>query len=244
MIASQIVSITRPSDRPVLDFQSMNSGEFFNISRDQGEVMHQRNRRDLQIHGADDAPPFLKIVANHSITIRTWIIEWQRGRTVESSRDIRFPGTGITVFFRTVHEFRTNGRACRQLRGGSVGKVFNRSEVFTLENFDPNIGIEQIAHHQVFAGGNGNSGGSSNSLSAQHPMISAKSGRLRLISSNVGGCFSSSTSEIASRTRDSSTRAFSGARRSNVRSSSNAIVVTGISCHGIAGDSTSHFQTP
>jgi hypothetical protein len=46
------------------------------------------------------------------------------------------------------------------------------------------------------------------------------------------------------RTRDSNTRAFSVSRRSRVRSSSKAIVVTTGHCHGETQNSTSHFQAP
>jgi hypothetical protein len=106
------------------------------------------------------------------------------------------------------------------------------------------IGVEQVAHHQVFAGGSGRSSGISNSTSAQEPIKSANSGIRRFISSNVGSSFSSSTSEIAWRTRDSNTRAFSGASRSKLRSSSNAIVVTGNCCLGPTHNSTFHFPTP
>lgn len=222
----------------------MNPPELLHVSSYHGQVMHQRDRSNLQIHGTDDATSLLQIMANHSITIRTWIIEWQRDRTAQGPCDIHFPGIGIVVFFRAMHEFRANGRACHQLRGWHVGKFVNQSKVFALEHLNPDIRVEQVAHHQVLAGGNGSSGGSSNSLSAQHPMMSAKSGRLRLISSKVGNSFPSTTSEIASRTRDSSTRAFSGARRSKVRSSSNAIVVTGRHCHCATKNSTTHFQIP
>ena len=244
MITSQISSIKRPSDRPILESQSINSGKFVNIPRNQGKVMHQRDCRNLQIHGPDDTASSLQIVANDSIPLRTWIIKWQRGRTGQSFCDIQFPGSCIIVFFRAMHEFRSNGSACRQLRNGSIGKFTNQSKVLTLENLDPDIGVEQVEHHQVFAGGNGRSGGRSNSLSAQHPIISTKSGRLSLISSNVGGSFFSSTSEIALRTRDSKIRAFSGASRSKLRSSSSVIVVTGNFCHDRTRNSTSHFPTP
>lgn len=209
----------------------MNPPELLHVSSYQSQVMHQRDRSNLQIHRPDDAPSLLQIMANHSITICAWIIEWQRDRTAQSPCYIHFPGIGIVVFFRAMHEFRANRRACRELRGGQVGKFVNETKIFALKHFDPDIRIEQVAHHQVLAGGNGSSGGSSNSLSAQHPMMSAKSGRLRLISSKLGSSFSFSTSKIASRTRVSSTRAFSGTRRSKVRSSSSAIVVTSTHCH-------------
>ena len=117
-------------------------------------------------------------------------------------------------------------------------------KISTFENLDPHIRIQQETHYQVLAGGIGSSSGSSGSSSAQHPMMCAKSGRRRFNSSRVGNSFSFSTSEIASRTRDSSTRAFSGSRRSKVRSNSITIVVTGRRCHGDIQNSTSHFPTP
>jgi hypothetical protein len=133
---------------------------------------------------------------------------------------------------------------CIQIFHSGLGEPINQPCVPALKHFDPDIGVEQVAHHQIFAEGSGSSGGRSNSLSAQHPMISAKSGRRSFISSNVGSSFSSSTSEIARRTRDSNTRAFSGASRSKLRSSSNAIVATNHFCHGPTRISTFHFPTP
>ena len=222
----------------------MNSFELTHVTRDQRQIMHQCDRSNLQIERTNHAHPLLKIMANDAITLRATIIEGQRNCATQGNCEIHFSGIGIVVFFRAMHEFSTNGRTCRQLFGGSIGEFSSHPEVFTFENFNPNIGVEQVARYQVLAGGNGRSGGRSNSLSAQAPIICAKSGRRRLTSSKVGRSSSFSTSEIASRTFDSSTFAFSGSRRSKVRSSSNAMVVTTLCCHAISQNSTSHFQTP
>ena len=222
----------------------MNSAKFIHITRDERQVMHQRNCGDLQIHRADDASPFLKVMTYQTINFRTPNIKGKRDVRCQGDIDILFPGFGIVVFLRPMHEFCQHERARHDFCRRNLSKSVNQPKILSLENFDPNIGVKQVGHHQVFAGGSGSSGGSSNSLSAQHPMICAKSGRLRFNSSRVGSSFSCSTSEIASRTRDSNTRAFSGARRSKVRSSSIAIVVTGKRCHGMMKISTSHFPTP
>jgi len=212
--------------RPILDFQPGDSGEFRHVSSDQREIMHQRDCCDLQIHRPDDTAPPLQIVPNHSILVGTWIVERKRNRHVQCPDNILFPGNRIVIFFRPVHDFRTNWRAYHYFRREYSGKFFDQSKILSFENFDPDIGIEKISHHQVFAGDNGSSGGSSNSISAQHPMISARSGRLRLISSSVGGAFDSVTNEIASRTRVSNVCAVSGSRCSKTRSSSKAIPLT------------------
>ena len=211
---------------PILDFQPGDSGEFHHVSSDQREIMHQRDCCDLQIHWPDDTTPSLQIVPNHSILIRTWIVERKRDRHVQCPDNILFPGNRIVIFFRPVHEFRADWRAYHYFSREGTSKFFDQSKILSLENFDPDIGIEEISHHQVFAGDNGSSGGSSNSRSAQHPMISARSGRLRLISSSVGGFCGATADEIASRTRVSNACAVSRSKRSKTRSSSKAIPLT------------------
>ena len=76
------------------------------------------------------------------------------------------------------------------------------------------------------------------------PIKSANSGIRRFISSNVGSSFSLSTLAITSRTRDSKSRAFSGASRSKLHSNSKVIVGISNPRHGSTRTSTSHFPTP
>ena len=178
------------------------------------------------------------------VNVRTRIIEGKRSYSSKELGYLHFPSRNVTVFLSTVHQFGTDDGTDRQLRKRDLCKPINQQKISTFENLDPYIRIQQETHYQVLAGGIGSSSGSSGSSSAQHPMMSANSGLLRFISSRVGSSFSFSTSEIAWRTRDSSTRAFSGSRRSKVRSNSIAIFVTGRQCHGDGQISTSHFPTP
>jgi len=206
--------------------------------------MYQCNRGDLQIIWPDDTRAIFKAVSDRPVSVRTWIVEGNRSHFSKQLRDIQSSAGNVAVFLSSMHQFSTHDGTDCQLRMIHLREPINKEEILAFENLDPDIRIQQITHHQIFAGGIGSSSGSSGSSSAQAPIKCAKSGRLRLISSKVGGSFSFSTSEIASRTRDSSTRAFSGARRSKVRSSSNAIVVTGRHCHCATKNSTSHFPTP
>lgn len=222
----------------------MNPSKLLLIAGDNSESMRKRNRRDLQIEWTNHASPLLKIMPDQSIPFRASIIEWKGNDPIQSARYLLPARFDILVFLRPMHEFRSNRRTCGQIYHTDLGEPVNQPGVPSFEHLDPDIAVEQVTHHQVFAGGNGRSSGSSNSTSAQHPITSANSGIRFFISSKVGSSFSFSTSKIASRTRDSNTRAFSGARRSKVRSSSNAIVVTRKHCHGFSKISTSHFQTP
>ena len=234
----------KPSLTPILHFQTMNPPEFPRVAGYHGEVVHNRDGSDLQIQWTNHASPLLKIMPDGSILFRALIIEWERKKTIQRACNSFSSRLGVHIFLRSMHEFGSNRRTSGQIHHTGLSEPVNQSGVPSFENLDPDIAVEQVAHHQVFAGGKGRSSGISNSLSAQHPMISANSGIRRFISSKVGGSFSFSTSEIASRTRDTRTRTFSGARRSRVRSSSNAIVVTGRHCHCATKNSTSHFQTP
>ncbi len=232
------------SHGPVFNLQAMNPPKLSLVSSNQNQIMHQRDRSNLQIHRANDATSDFKIVAHRSITLRTTIIERERDDVHQCPRNILFPFRSIFVLFSTMHQLRTNRRASRQFFSPKISISLDQSKVFAFENFNPDIGIKQIKHHQVFAGDKGSSGGSSNSTSAQHPMMSARSGRLRFISSRLGGSSDPSTSEIASRTRDSSARAFSGSRRSKVRSNSIAIVLTCKPCHAATDISTLQISQP
>jgi len=229
---------------PVLDSQSGNSGEFRHVSSDQREIMHQGDGRNLQIHRPDDTSPSLQIVTNHSILIRTAIIKGKRNHLVQRARNQLLSGNGIHVFLRAMHELGSDRRTSGQIHQGSLSEPINQPTIPALKQLNPDIAVEQVAHHQVLAGGKGSSGGRSNSASPRLPMMSANSGIRRFISSMLGSCFGPSTSEIAARTRDSSARAFSGSKRSKVRSNSMAIVLTPASCYGGMAISTSHFQTP
>ena len=222
----------------------MHSFKLTHVARDQSQIMDQRNGSDLQIIGPDDARSAFKALSERPVNVRTRIIERTRNHIGKELGYLHFPSRNVAVFLSTMHQFRTDDGTDRQLRKSGLRESINQQEISAFENLDPHIRIQQETHYQVFAGGIGSSSGSSGSSSAQHPMMSANSGIRRFISSSVGSSFSFSTSEIASRTRDSSTRAFSGARRSKVRSSSNAMVVTGRHCHGDAQISTSHFPTP
>ena len=221
----------------------MNPPEFLNISGDQDEVIRQRDRSNLQIHWPDNAAPHLKIVTNRSIPLRTAVIERKRNHLVQCADNQFSSHNGVLVFFRTMQEFGTDRRTRRKIRHRSAGEPVNQSAVPAFEHLNPDIAVEQVAHHQVLAGGNGSSGGRSNSASPRLPIKSANSGMRRFISSKLGGASVPATSDITLRTRDSNTRAFSGSRRSRVRSSSKAIVVTTGHCHGDAQNSTPHFQT-
>lgn len=209
---------------PVFDSQSGNSGEFRHVSRDHSQIVNQGDGSNLQIHRSDDTASGFKIMTKPAILIGTAIIEWKRDRDAQRPDHILFPGNAVPIFFSSVHQFRPDRRTHYNFCRSGSGKFFDQSKILPLENFDPDIGIEKISHHQVFAGGSGNSGGSSNSKSAQQPMISAKSGRLLLSSSRVGsGASGTVTEEIASRTRVSNVCAASGFRCSKTRSSSKVI---------------------
>jgi Cu(I)/Ag(I) efflux system membrane fusion protein len=188
--------------------------------------------------------PDFQIMTNQSILIRATVVEGQGDHTIQGCNDLLSSSVGVGIFFSAIHEFGPYRRACRQVGNTSGSEPIDQAGVSGLENPDPYIRVEEVAHHQVFAGGRGSSSGISNSLSAHMPITSANSGIRRFISSIVGNGFSSATSEIASRTRDSSARALSGSRRFRVRSSSNAIVVTGTPCHGGMAISTPHFPPP
>lgn len=222
----------------------MHSFEFIHIARHHGQIMNQGNGGDLQIIGTDNACPAFKALPERPVNVRTRIIEGKRSYFSKELGYLHFPSRNVAVFLSTVHQFGTDDGADRQLRQCDLRKPINQQKISSFENLDPHIRIQQETHYQVLAGGIGSSSGSSGSSSAQHPMVCAKSGRRRFNSSRVGNSFSFSTSEIASRTRDSSTRAFSGSRRSKVRSNSITIVVTGRRCHGDIQNSTSHFPTP
>lgn len=222
----------------------MNTSEFSRIARYHSEVVHKRNGRDLQIQGTNHASPLLKVMSDQSISFCTWIIEGKRKNLIQRTRDAFSSHLGIHVFLRSMHKFGSNRRTSRQICHTGLSEPVYQPGVPSLEYLYPNIAVEQVAHHQVFAGGSGRSSGISNSTSAQHPIKSANSGMRCFISSKVGRSFSLSTSEITSLTRVSNTRAFSGARRSKLRSKSKAIVVMDIDCHGIAKNSTFHFPTP
>lgn len=222
----------------------MNSFELIYVARDKRQVMNQCHRSNLQIIWPDDTRSTFKTVSDRAVPVGTWIVERKRSHFSKQLHNIHTPARNVAVFLRSMHQFRADDGADSQFRMINLSEPINKKEILAFENLDPDIRIQQVAHHQIFAGGIGSSSGSSGSSSAQAPMICAKSGLRRLISSKVGNSFSFSTSEIASRTRDSNTRAFSGARRSKVRSSSNAIVVTGRHCHGFSKISTCHFQTP
>ena len=222
----------------------MNSFELIHVARDKRQVMHQCNGSDPRIIRPDDTRPIFKAVSDHPVSVRTWIIEGKRSYSSKQLRDIQSPAGNVAVFFCSMHQFSTHDGTNCQLRMIDLREPINKEEILAFQNLDPDIGVQQVTHHQIFAGGIGSSSGSSGSSSAQAPIKYAKSGLRRLISSKVGSSFSLSTSKIAARTRDSNTRAFSGARRSKVRSSSNAIVVTGRHCHCATKNSTSHFPTP
>ena len=199
----------------------MHSRKFLNIPRDHRQVMHQRDRRDLQIIRADDTAPALQIVADDAIPIRTPIIERKRNHLAQCPRDNFLPHLHIYILFRPMHQFRAHRRAGSHLVNTSSGKPIHQTDALRLKNFYPNVTIEQVAHHHVFAGGSGNSGGSSNSTSAQHPIKSANSGIRRFISSSVGNTLSvSATEDKASRTCISSFSAASGFNRVSISSSS------------------------
>jgi len=233
-----------PITRPVFNLQAGHSSELTHIPGYHRQIMHKSDCSDLKIHRADNTSPFFKIMADRSIKIRTTVVERKWNHLAKCPDNITFSQSGIFILFRTMHQFRTNGRACRQFVWPRLEESLHQPKVFSFENFDPYIGVEEVTHHQVFAGGKGSSGGSSNSMSAQHPMISARSGRLRFISSILSGSFLSSASEIASRTRDSKTLAFSGSKRSRVLSSSVVIAVTHKECHQFSIFPIQFFQTP
>ena len=208
---------------PILHIQSMHSGKFIHVTRDHRQFMHQCNRRDLQIHWSDVTAPLLQIVADYSIPIRTTIIERKRNHLAQCRCDNFLPQTGIFIFFCTVHEFCAHGRARHQSVDRCFSEPGNQSKILPFENFDPDVAVEQVSHHHVFAGGSGNSGGRSNSKSAQQPIRSANSGIRSFNSSSVGSTLSASaTEDRASRTCISSFSAASGFSRLNIRSSSTA----------------------
>ena len=181
--------------RPILDSQPGDSGEFRHVSSDQREIMHQRDCCDLQIHWPDDTTPSLQIVPNHSILIRTWIVERKRDHFAQRPRDFFFPHSDIAIFLCAMHELRTDGRANYNLVNTRSGEAINQLKILRLENLYPDIAVEQVAHYQVFAGDSGNSGGRSNSKSFQQPITSANSGIRSFISSRVGSdAFGSSSS--------------------------------------------------
>jgi hypothetical protein len=222
----------------------MNSFELIHVARDKRQVMHQCNGSDPRIIRPDDTRPIFKAVSDHPVNVSTWIIEGKRSYSSEQLRDIQSPARDIAGFLCSMHQFGTHDGTNCQLRMVDLREPINKEEILAFQNLDPDIRIQQVAHHQIFAGGNGSSSGSSGSSSAQAPIRCANSGIRLFISSKVGSSFSFSISEIAAGTRDSNTRAFSGARRSKVRSSSNAIAVTGRHCHCATKNSTSHFPTP
>lgn len=221
----------------------MNSFKFIDVASDKRQTMHQCNRGNLQIIWPDDPRSTFKAVSDRSVSIRTWIVKGKRSYIGKQLRDFQSSSMNVAVFLGIMHQFRTNNRTNCQFRMIDLREPINTEEILSFENLDPDIRIQQLTHYHVFAEGIGSSSGSSGSSSAQHPMMSAKSGRLRFNSSRVGRSFSLSTSEITSLQRDSNTRAFSGARRSKVHSKSKAIVIMGIDCHGIAENSTFHFTT-
>jgi len=229
---------------PVLDSQSGNSGEFRHVSSDYRQVMYQGDRGNLQVIRPDHAAPPLEVVADARIDIGASIIKGQRNKFAQQALHTRFPLNRICIFLRP------NEQLCPDRRTtGHFAKVFAAESIkkhafAPLQNLDPHVAIKKVGHFHSFAGGNGSSSGRSNSMSAIQPMNSATSGIRRFISSMLGSCLGPSTSEIAARTRDSSTRAFSGSKRSKVRSNSMAIVLTPASCYGGMAISTSHFQTP
>ena len=238
------VTFSVPLLTPILNFQTMDPAKFSHIARYHGQTVYQSNGGNLQIQRPNHTPPLLKIMPDESITFRALIIKRERNHFIQCACDAFSSRPGIAVFLRSMHEFGPHRRTSGQIFHSGLSEPINQPYVPSLEHFDPNIAVEQVAHHQVFAGGSGRSLGISNSTSAQDPIKSANSGIRRFISSNVGSSFSLSTSAITSRTRDSKIRAFSGASRSKLRSNSKVIVVTGNTCHGSTLTSTSHFPTP
>jgi hypothetical protein len=222
----------------------MHSFKLIHIARHHGQIMNQGNGSNLQIIGTDNACSTFKALSERPVNVRTRIIEGKRSYFSKKVDYLHSPSRNVAVFLSAVHQFGTDDGTDRQLRKSDLRKPINQNKISTFENLDPHIRVQQETHYQVLAGGIGSSSGSSGSSSAQHPIMCAKSGLLRFNSSRVGSSFSFSTSEMASRTRDSSTRAFSGSSRSKVRSSSSAIVVTGKPCHTPVDKSNPHFQTP
>jgi hypothetical protein len=242
-MTSAKASFSVPLLTPILDFQTMDPGKFPHIANYHGKAVHQRDRGNLQIQWPNHTPSLLKIMADEAITFRAPIIKRERNHSIQCTCNAFSSRLGIDVFLRSMHEFGSHRRTSGQIFHSGLSEPINQPCVSAFQHFDPNTAVEQVAHHQVFAGGSGRSSGISNSTSAQDPIKSANSGIRRFISSNVGSSFSLSTSEITSRTRDSKIRAFSGASRSKLRSSSSAIVVTSNCCHDRTRNSTSHFPT-
>ena len=217
--------------RPILDLEIRNPRELTHIPSHQNEIMHDRDSCDLQIQRADHTGSNLKIMAYRSVKIRTAVVEREGDNLIQRPNYIPLSSSSIRILFRSMHQFCTDWRTSREIRHRVSIESADQTVVPTLEDFDPDIRVQEITHQQDFVGGKEDSGGSSNSMSAQQPMISANSGILRFNSSMLGNSSSPAASDNASRTRDSSAFAFSGSRRSKVLSSSVAIAVTEEACH-------------
>lgn len=222
----------------------MNPTKFPDVTSDHNQIVGQGNSRDLKIERPDYRALLFKSMTNCRVCVCTRIIKGERWIQRENFLNHGPALSRIIIFSGSIKQLRAHRSTAGYFGSFRPHKAIYQPQISGLQNFNPDITVQKISHYHVLAGGSGKSSGISNSRSARLPMMSARSGRLRFISSIVGNGFSSTTSEITSRTRDSSTRAFSGARRSRVRSSSNAIVNTSETCHGESKNSTSNFPLP
>lgn len=213
----------------------MNSGKLPSIACHQCQVVDQRDRGDLQIKRPDHATSDFEVLTDLCINIRAMIIVGQRNHTGNKLLDFRPPPDRVLIFFSAMHQLRPDDGAGDQFGSICQRKSIKQNDISIFKYLDPDIRIEQKAHHQIFAGGNGSSSGSATSSSDQAPIKCAISGTRSLISSNVGKTLSvSATDDKTSRTWDSSFCAASGFSRVSIRSNSTATALM---------DKPSHFPS-
>ncbi len=212
--------------RPILDSQSGDSGEFHHVSSDHCQVVGQRDCRNLEVVWPDHTAPAFEVVADPRIDICATIIERKRNEFARQALDKHFPFDRICIFFRPNEQLSQDRRTTTHFGEVLAAESIKQDVFSSLQNLDPHVAIKKVSHFHSSVGGSASSSGRSNSISAIHPMNSASSGILRLISSSVGGFCGSTAEEIASRTRISNVCAASGSKRSKTRSSSKAIPLT------------------